>query len=389
MKTRISVEKAEPVPTRGECAKRENSNRTICIKKCMKGITVAVGFLVLASCSVCIGMKLAPHTDIPVALADGRVITPPYYITVDGKRTVLVESKEAAEEAVQKVIKEYEGDPESVIDVQVEESTGAEKMDIKTGDEPPDILTVDEAKEVLLGEKDELQDGTTITVVVTREEQEIDIVQCNEERRTTSDMYVGETKIESEGSNGVKKTIKEIVCENGKTINEKIVEEEMIKEPVDEVILAGTKSYDGYGGGEGAADPGVSYDEDAAYDMLKTPVPHVNISSPFGPRWGRFHSGVDFALAQGQPIYAADSGTVYYSGYSGGYGKLIKIDHGNGMQTYYAHCSSILVSSGQHVEEGETIGLIGSTGNSTGPHLHFEVIINGNRVDPVDFLANN
>ena len=139
------------------------------------------------------------------------------------------EVKAAAEEAVQKVIKEYEGDPESVIDVQVEESTGAEKMDIKTGDEPPDILTVDEAKEVLLGEKDELQGGTTITVVVTREEQEIDIVQCNEERRTTSDMYVGETKIESEGSNGVKKTIKEIVCENGKTINEKIVEEEMIK----------------------------------------------------------------------------------------------------------------------------------------------------------------
>lgn len=377
MKTRISVEKAEPVPTRGEDTKRDNTKRTICIKKCINGIVAVTAFLALASGSVYVGMQQTPKTDIPVALADGSVITPPYYITVDGKRTVLVESKEAAEETVQKVIEEYEGDPEGVIDVHVEESTSTEKMEIKTGDEPPDILTVDEAKE-----------NIHLTVVVTREEQEIDIVQCNEERRTTSDMYAGETKIESEGSNGVKKTIKEIVCENGETINEKIVEEEMIKEPVDEVILAGTKSHDGYGGGDGAADPGVSYGEDAAYDILKTPVPHVNISSPFGPRWGGFHNGVDFALAQGQPIYAADSGTVYYSGYSGGYGKLIKIDHGNGMQTYYAHCSSLLVSSGQHVEKGETIGLIGSTGNSTGPHLHFEVIINGNRVDPLDFLAN-
>ena len=367
MKTRISMEKAEPVPTRGER-----------VKKYVKGIVAAAALLVLASGSVYVGMQQAPQTDIPVALADGSVITPPYYVTVNGKRTVLVESREAAEEAVQQVIEEYEGDPEGVIDVQVEESTGAEKMEIKTGDEPPDILTVDEAKE-----------NIQLTVVVTREEQEIDIVQCNEERRTASDMYVGETKIESKGSNGVKKITKEIVCENGEMIDEKIIEEEMIKAPVDEVILAGTKSYDDYGGGQGTIDAGVSYDDEAAYDILKTPVPHVNISSPFGPRWGRFHSGVDFALAQGQPIYAADSGTVYYSGYSGGYGKLIKIDHGNGMQTYYAHCSSLLVSSGQHVEEGETIGLIGSTGNSTGPHLHFEVIIHGNRVDPLDFLANN
>jgi len=383
----FTKEKAEPVPTRGADFKRGYAHRFV------KVTAVAVGLILLAGVSVCTGMKLAPNTDIPVALADGSVITPPYYITVDGKRTVLVESKEAAEEAVQKVIEEYEGDPEGVIDVHVEESTCAEKMEIKTGDEPPEILSVDEAKDVLMGEDEVdgqvVENSAKLTVVVTREEQEINIVQCNEERRTVSDMYVGETKIESKGSNGVKKTTKEVVCENGETIDEKIVEEEMIKEPVDEVILAGTKSYDGYGGGNGAVDPGTSYDENAAYDILKTPVPYVNISSPFGPRWGRFHSGVDFALAQGQPIYAADSGTVYYSGYSGGYGKLIKIDHGNGMQTYYAHCSSLLVSSGQHVEEGETIGLIGSTGNSTGPHLHFEVIINGNRVDPLDFLANN
>ena len=86
------------------------------------------------------------------------------------------------------------------------------------------------------------------------------------------------------------------------------------------------------------------------------------------------HSGTDFALAQGSDIYAADGGTVYFAGNCGGYGNLVKIDHGNGMQTYYAHCSSILVSQGQKVRRGERIALVGSTGNSTGPHLHFEVI---------------
>ena len=353
----FSKEKSDPVPTRGKAL-------------------ISTIMALIFTAAVFIGCKIGPTGDIPVALADGSVITPPYYITVDGEKTVLVESKKAAEEAVQKVIEEYEGDPEDVIDISVEENTGTEKMKIETGDEPPEILTVEEAK-------DELK----ITVVVTREEQEIDIVKCDEERRPTLDMYVGETKVERAGSNGVKKTTKKIISKNGKTIDEKIVEEEMLKEPVDEVILAGTKSYDGQGGGEGAIDQGVSYDEDAAYDVLITPVPSVNISSPFGPRWGKFHSGVDFALAQGNPIYAADDGTVYYAGYSGGYGKLIKIDHGNGMQTYYAHCSSLNVSEGQQVKTGETIGRIGSTGNSTGPHLHFEVIINGNRVDPLDFLG--
>jgi len=376
MKTRISAEKAVPVPTRGENVKGGDKKRTICIKKCMRYIVASVVFLILASGSVYLGIQQAPHTDIPVALADGSVITPPYYITVDGKRTALVESKEAAEEAVRKVIEEYEGDPEGVIDIHVEESTSTEKMEIKTGDEPPKILSVEEAKE-----------NIQITVVITREETDREVIKYEEKYSPDPDMYIGESKIQTEGEEGIKEVTKRTVTENGETIETEILEEEIVKEPVEQIVLKGTKSYDGHGGGDGAADPGVSYDETAAYDMLKTPVPHVNISSPFGPRWGKFHSGVDFALAQGQPIYAADSGTVYYSGYSGGYGKLIKIDHGNGMQTYYAHCSSLFVSSGQHVEEGETIGLIGSTGNSTGPHLHFEVIINGSRVDPLDFLG--
>ena len=130
----------------------------------------------------------------------------------------------------------------------------------------------------------------------------------------------------------------------------------------------------------------MSYDPDAVYELLKTPVDQVYVSSNFGQRWGRLHRGVDLALAQGSAIYAADDGKVYFSGCCGSYGNLVKIDHGNGMQTYYAHCSELLVSEGTQVERGDKIALVGSTGNSTGPHLHFEVIINGNLANPADFL---
>lgn len=343
----FSKEKSDPVPTRGSVFKKEY------VKGYAKGAAAAAALLVLAACAVYIGVKTAPGIDIPVALADGSVITPPYYITVDGKKTVLVESKEAAETAVQKVIEEYEGDPEDVIDITVEENTGTEKMKIETGDEPPDIMTVEEAKE-----------NIQLTVVVTKEETDTEFIDYDEKYTPTSELYIGETEIQTEGEEGIKEVTTKTVTTNGEIVETEIVEENIIKEPVEQVVLKGTKA-----GG-----------------TLTTPVPTVYISSPFGPRWGSFHSGVDFALSQGEPIYAACSGTVCYSGYSGGYGKLIKIDHGSGMQTCYAHCSSLLVSNGQQVEAGETIGLIGSTGNSTGPHLHFEVIINGNRVDPLDFM---
>ena len=115
-------------------------------------------------------------------------------------------------------------------------------------------------------------------------------------------------------------------------------------------------------------------------------------SSPFGyrvhPIFGtlRFHSGLDIAAGGGAPIRAADSGTVIHSGWYGGYGNCLIIDHGGGYSTLYAHCSALYVSYGQAVRQGQTVAAVGSTGYSTGPHLHFEVRINGNPVDPRGFL---
>jgi murein DD-endopeptidase MepM/ murein hydrolase activator NlpD len=110
------------------------------------------------------------------------------------------------------------------------------------------------------------------------------------------------------------------------------------------------------------------------------------ITSPFGWRWGRMHEGIDLGAAYGSPIAAAAAGTVIYAGWLGGYGNLTVIDHGGGLSTAYGHQSQIGVSVGQHVEQGEIIGNVGSTGHSTGPHLHFEVRVNGQAVDPLGYL---
>jgi murein DD-endopeptidase MepM/ murein hydrolase activator NlpD len=115
------------------------------------------------------------------------------------------------------------------------------------------------------------------------------------------------------------------------------------------------------------------------------PVNGVVVSG-FGMRWSRMHEGIDIAAATGTPIWAAASGTVIHAGWLGGYGNLVVVDHGNGLATAYGHASAILVVVGQQVSQGETIALVGSTGRSTGPHLHFEVRTNGVAVDPLLYL---
>lgn len=110
------------------------------------------------------------------------------------------------------------------------------------------------------------------------------------------------------------------------------------------------------------------------------------ISSRFGPRWGRFHYGLDLAVPTGTPVRAAAAGRVTYSAEQGSYGLLVKIDHGHGVETRYAHNSRLVARVGQRVARGEIIAYSGNTGNSTGPHLHFEIRRNGSALDPLDFL---
>jgi murein DD-endopeptidase MepM/ murein hydrolase activator NlpD len=111
------------------------------------------------------------------------------------------------------------------------------------------------------------------------------------------------------------------------------------------------------------------------------------VTSPFGWRWGRMHEGIDIGVGYGTPIQAAAGGTVIYCGWEEGYGNFVVIDHGGNLATAYGHQSRIAVTCGQQVNQGDVIGYVGCTGHCFGPHLHFEVRVNGNPVDPLGYLG--
>lgn len=184
----------------------------------------------------------------------------------------------------------------------------------------------------------------------------------------SDDLLKGESVVNFEGENGEKLVHKKVTMENSKVIDESIVDEEVITPAKDKLVVKGTKN------------PVV-----AQMASLATPS-RGSISSPFGMRWGRMHDGIDIAASMGSQISAALDGTVNYAGWEDGYGNLIKINHGNGLETMYGHCSSILVKNGESVKKGQKIGLVGSTGNSTGPHVHFEVRVDGKPQNPMQYL---
>ena len=184
-----------------------------------------------------------------------------------------------------------------------------------------------------------------------------------------SDMYEGAEKLVRYGENGVEEVTEKIERENGDVVTRKIVKTEIKTEPVMQLRSVGTKTRPANMGTGSFIRP---------YGGT--------ISSRFGSRRSGNHTGVDFCGNTGDPIVAADSGTVVLSEWSNGYGKLVKIDHNNGYVTYYAHCSELYVSDGDVVQKGDVIAALGSTGNSTGPHVHFEIRYEGDYHDPLNYV---
>jgi murein DD-endopeptidase MepM/ murein hydrolase activator NlpD len=135
----------------------------------------------------------------------------------------------------------------------------------------------------------------------------------------------------------------------------------------------------GSGGGGGGSTGGGGSSSGLIWPVSGT------ITSTYGPRWGSFHYGIDIAAPTGTAVRAAASGRVIVAGSMGGYGNLVVIDHGNGLATAYAHLSAIWIGGGS-VSQGQGIGAVGCTGSCTGPHLHFEVRVNGSAVDPMGYL---
>jgi len=183
-------------------------------------------------------------------------------------------------------------------------------------------------------------------------------------------MYEGQQKVKQAGENGKKEIAAEVLYKNGIKVSQETLGEKVIKEPVTKIVSRGTKADVAYRGSGRFAWPAVG-----------------RITSRYGYRGREFHTGVDIANSKGTTIRAADDGTVTFAGRHGNYGNLIIINHGGGIETYYAHCNSINVSVGDKVQQGEKIGTVGTTGRTTGPHVHFEVRVNGNHKNPLNYLG--
>lgn len=194
------------------------------------------------------------------------------------------------------------------------------------------------------------------------------------ENETVNDenMRKGLTEVVVQGVDGKKTVTQEVVLINGKQVAVNIVEENIIQEAVPGKVKVGTKVVTGVGTG-----------------AFSRPT-YGTITARYGSggsRWssGR-HTGLDIAAPTGTAIYASDSGKVSFAGWKSSYGYTVIINHGNGYETYYAHCSKLLVSAGDVVSKGDLIAKVGSTGNSTGAHCHFEVRYNGVTKNPENYL---
>lgn len=205
-----------------------------------------------------------------------------------------------------------------------------------------------------------------VTVQVKEELSQQETVAFSTQINNNEKLPKGETKVIQEGRDGSKMVTYEIVKENGQVVDRKVVKQDVVTQPVAKIMERGTKVIPSRGTGR-----------------LSWPAKGY-ISSGFGTRWGRLHKGID--IAGSGTVMAADNGRVTLAGWDGDYGKAIIIDHGNGMQTLYGHLSTINVKVGDVVEQGKQIGVKGSTGDSTGVHLHFEVHQNGRVQNPMRFL---
>jgi len=188
--------------------------------------------------------------------------------------------------------------------------------------------------------------------------------------QTLTDNSISGIKVKTEGQNGEKYIAYTAIKRNGDLESKDVSEEKVLKEAVDKVVIKG-----------GRATYQVASRGGTASGRLNWPVSGY-ISQSFGGR----HTGIDIAGPSGTTITAADGGVVTFAGYQGSYGYIVIINHGNGLVTRYAHCSRFLVSSGQSVSQGQAIALRGSTGHSTGPHVHFEVLQNGSFRNPINYL---
>jgi murein DD-endopeptidase MepM/ murein hydrolase activator NlpD len=351
-------------------------------------------------------------------------------ITVDGKPVLYVGNKENANTVLNSITQKYAVSGEDVFsnfrqDVKVENvstdlgnlmptksaitylMTGnkeVKKYKVKKGDTNWDIasahgLTEKDIKKANPGMNTNIiKEGEVINISKIAPFVQVEVVATvnvtekinyKTKKVKSEKLFKGQTKVRREGKRGQASVTKRAVYINGKEQSSQLIQKKIIKAPIKRVVVIGTKERPELSQGDGSSPyengGGDSYVSGGS-GVLSNPMKNMELSSPYGSRWGRMHTGIDLRNPSGTPIYAAAGGTVTYSGNDGAYGNTVRISHGNGMSTVYAHCNSLNVRSGATVSQGQQIATVGMTGRATGYHLHFEVRINGDPRNPYDYL---
>ena len=340
------------------------------MKKFLIKIRTSIKFLILISISTLLIMAI-------VAL----VYKPIYSVTVNGELIGYCGQKSKLQAKIDNLMENGDEEQQNVAFVQIEEMPKYDLCLLKRDITPNDDEIYAKIKE----------NSTTYYKYYA-------ILEDNEEKQYVQDFAVAEAVVQGLKDKDSENIDNIQIIEKYETeLKDFVTSEEAIaslykQKPVKQVTVAKAKtktssSYSsaasGFSTSSNISQSGVSL----GVSLIK-PVTGT-ISSRFGARSrirSSVHTGLDIATSSGTPIKVAASGTVTFAGYKGSYGNLVVVSHANGVQTYYGHCSKLYVSVGQTVSQGETIAAVGSTGNSTGPHLHFEIRVNGVAYNPQNYV---
>jgi murein DD-endopeptidase MepM/ murein hydrolase activator NlpD len=277
------------------------------------------------------------------------------------------------EQAVEEVIKEQETPSEYTI----QSGDTLSEIAIKVNIPVDDLVALNSDK--LDDENSTIRQGEKLIITVPEPELSVERMEQNYYEEIydadviyidNDDWYTTQTVVHQQPSAGFRRIVANVSYLNDQEVSREILKEEILMEAVPKIVERGTKIPPTY---------------------IK-PISGGRQSSGFGKRTAptkgasTYHKGVDWAVATGTSVYASSGGTVAKAGWGSGYGYVVYIDHADGRQTRYGHLSKVLVKAGQTVKQGERIALSGNTGVSTGPHLHFEILINGTQVNPLKYL---